>query len=253
MLWRLAPAFALTCVSTLLSAQAPAANPPAPLPSFREPQLLPSQRDFPAEGKCEKRHAEWARVSLDIGEDGAAQRVELNEASKPSVKDLATEIVREDRFAPAEKNGKSVAAHAVILVEMDVCTAKVKSPEGKKEEQVQLEAEARQTLYMPPAPPPEDPGVQRVSVRISAPVPLIIPQAKYTDEARKEGIQGEVMVSVIVDAQGMPQNPRIVRPMPAGLNEAALEAVRKYRFKPAMKDGKTPVPVMVTIAVNFRL
>ncbi len=41
--------------------------------------------------------------------------------------------------------------------------------------------------------------------------------------------------------------------MPAGLNEEALEAVGKYRFKPAMKDGETPVPVMVTIAVNFRL
>ncbi len=33
----------------------------------------------------------------------------------------------------------------------------------------------------------------------------------------------------------------------------ALEAVRKYKFKPAMKDGRTPVPVMITIEVNFRL
>jgi TonB family protein len=251
--WRLAVALVMALVSNLLLAQAPATNPPAPLASLREPQLLPSQKGFMALGKCQRKSTEWARVLLDIDEGGSPQRVELNEASRPSVKDLATDIVHEDRFAPAEKGGKPVAAHAEILVEMVVCTAKAKSPDGKKEEQAQLETEPRQTLYLPPVPPPEGPGVQRVGGHISAPVALIIPSAEYTDEARTEGIQGEVMVTVIVDAQGMPQNPRIVRPMPAGLNEAALNAVRKYRFKPAMKDGKTPVPVMVTIAVNFRL
>jgi TonB family protein len=253
MLRRLALALTVTLVSTSLPAQAPVTIPPAPTASFREAQLIPSQKDITAQGKCDKKHPEWARISVDIGEDGSAQRVELNEASKPSVKDLATEIVHEDRFAPAERGGKPVVAHAEILVEMVVCTAKVKSPDGKKEEQVQLEGEPRQTLYPLSVLPREDLAVPRVGGHISAPVALIIPIAAYTDEARREGIQGEAMITVIVDAQGMPQNPRVVRPLPAGLNETALEAVRKYRFKPAMKDGKTPVPVMVTIAVNFRL
>lgn len=51
----------------------------------------------------------------------------------------------------------------------------------------------------------------------------------------------------------MPQNPLVVKPLPAGLTEAANAAVRKYRFPPALKDGKTPVPTMITIAVNFTL
>jgi protein TonB len=38
-----------------------------------------------------------------------------------------------------------------------------------------------------------------------------------------------------------------------GLDEKALEAVRQYKFRPAMKDGKTPVAVMITVEVNFRL
>jgi outer membrane biosynthesis protein TonB len=38
-----------------------------------------------------------------------------------------------------------------------------------------------------------------------------------------------------------------------GLNQKALEAVQKYRFKLAMLDGKTPVPVMITVEVNFHL
>src|SRR5215469_12358222 len=96
-------------------------------------------------------------------------------------------------------------------------------------------------------------GLERVGGLVSAPVPLLTPEAEFSDEARRAKYQGEVMISLIVDAQGNPQNPRVVRPLGMGLDEKALEAVRKYKFKPAMKDGKNPVLVMVTIAVNFRL
>ncbi|UWZ82475.1 energy transducer TonB [Occallatibacter riparius] len=96
-------------------------------------------------------------------------------------------------------------------------------------------------------------GVYRVGGGISAPVAINAPEAEFSDEARRAKYQGEVMISLIVDAQGNPQNPRVVRPLGMGLDEKALEAVRKYKFKPALKDGRTPVPVMVTIAVNFRL
>lgn len=95
-------------------------------------------------------------------------------------------------------------------------------------------------------------GLERVGGLVSAPVPLLTPEAEFSDEARRAKYQGEVMISLIVDAQGNPQNPRVVRPLGMGLDEKALEAVRKYKFKPAMKQGK-PVPVMITIAVNFRL
>jgi len=96
-------------------------------------------------------------------------------------------------------------------------------------------------------------GVFRVGGQISAPQPLLTPEAEFSDEARRAKYQGEVMITLIVDAQGNPQNPRVVRPLGMGLDEKALEAVRKYKFKPALKDGKTPVPVIITIAVNFRL
>lgn len=96
-------------------------------------------------------------------------------------------------------------------------------------------------------------GVFRVGGQISAPVPLMTPEAEFSDEARRAKYQGEVMITLIVDAQGNPINPRVVRPLGMGLDEKALEAVRKYKFKPALKDGRTPVPVMITIAVNFRL
>jgi TonB family protein len=96
-------------------------------------------------------------------------------------------------------------------------------------------------------------GLYRVGGGVSVPVVLNDVQAEFSDEARRAKYQGVCIVSIIVDTQGNPQNPRVVRTLGMGLDEKALEAVRKYKFKPAMKDGKTPVPVMVNIEINFRL
>ncbi len=123
---------------------------------------------------------------------------------------------------------------------------------------------AQQTV--PPAPPPGataptdqtkptaviPPGLYKIGGHISAPAVIHSVEAKYTDEARRFGYQGACLISLIVDAKGHPVNVHVVRALGMGLDEKALEAVRQYRFKPAMKDGKTPVPVMVTIEVNFR-
>jgi len=95
-------------------------------------------------------------------------------------------------------------------------------------------------------------GVYRIGGGVSAPVPIFTPEAEFSDEARRAKYQGVCLISLIVDAQGNPQNPRVVRPLGMGLDEKALEAVRKYKFKPAMKGGK-PVAVMMSIEVNFRL
>jgi protein TonB len=61
-------------------------------------------------------------------------------------------------------------------------------------------------------------------------------------------VEGNILVNMIVDASGTPQNVCIVRGMGEGLNEAALRAVNQYRFKPAMEDGK---PVAFSINVEI--
>jgi protein TonB len=96
-------------------------------------------------------------------------------------------------------------------------------------------------------------GLYRVGGAVSQPVPLNNVEAEFSDEARRAKYQGVCLISVIVDIYGNPQNPRVVRALGMGLDEKALEAVRKYKFKPAMKDGKTPVPVMINVEINFRL
>jgi TonB family protein len=59
------------------------------------------------------------------------------------------------------------------------------------------------------------------------------------------------LISLIVDANGMPQSPKVVKSLSPAMDQNALEAVEKYRFKPATKNGQ-PVSVMMTIEVNFR-
>ena len=92
------------------------------------------------------------------------------------------------------------------------------------------------------------PGVSGVT----NPVPIFSPDAEFSDEARRNKYQGVCMIAIIVDAQGNPRNPRVVRSLGMGLDEKALEAVAKYRFKPALKNGK-PVAAAIWVEVNFRL
>ena len=96
-------------------------------------------------------------------------------------------------------------------------------------------------------------GIYEVGGSISAPAVLKSVEAKFSDKARRAGYQGVSLISLIVDAQSKPQNLRVVRPRGMGLDGNALEAVRRYKFKPAMKDSKTPVPAMISIEVDFRL
>jgi len=96
-------------------------------------------------------------------------------------------------------------------------------------------------------------GLAQIGGRVSAPVVIHSVEAEFSDEARRAKYQGVCLISLIVDSQGNPQNIRIARALGMGLDEKAIEAIRQYKFKPAMKDGKTPVPVMITIEVDFRL
>jgi len=95
-------------------------------------------------------------------------------------------------------------------------------------------------------------GAFRLGSGDTPPSLIYSPDPEFSDEARRSKYQGICLISVIVDVQGNPQNPRVVRALGMGLDEKALEAVRKYKFKPAMR-GRTAIPVQLTIEVNFRL
>lgn len=87
---------------------------------------------------------------------------------------------------------------------------------------------------------------------VSAPQLVFKVEPEYSEEARKAKFQGTVVLYVVVDEKGLPRDLKVVRPLGLGLDEKAVEAVIKWRFKPGYKNGR-PVAVAATIEVNFRL
>lgn len=95
-------------------------------------------------------------------------------------------------------------------------------------------------------------GPFSVGGNITAPVPIYKPEPMYSEEARKAKYQGTVVLMIIVDVQGNVTDAHVVKPLGMGLDEKALETVRTWKFKPAMRGG-VPVPVRVAVEVQFRL
>ena len=95
-------------------------------------------------------------------------------------------------------------------------------------------------------------GAFRVGNGVSAPRALETPDPEYSEEARKAKFQGVVVLWLIVGQDGKPRDIKVTRPLGMGLDQKAIEAVNKWRFEPAMKDGR-PVAVQINVEVNFRL
>jgi TonB family protein len=95
-------------------------------------------------------------------------------------------------------------------------------------------------------------GVYRVGGGVTAPQLVYKKEPEYSEEARKAKYQGTVTLYVEVDTTGKAVNIRVLHSLGLGLDEKAIEAVKQWKFRPGMKDGR-PVPVAASIEVNFRL
>ena len=103
-----------------------------------------------------------------------------------------------------------------------------------------------------PPPPPSGPQVKFIPYD-KAPVPLTPIKPVYPDIAQEAGIEGQVIVQCFIDKQGKVKETIILKGIPnTGLNESAIEALRKTRFGPA-KQPETKVGVWITIPINFTL
>ncbi|MBS1815419.1 MAG: energy transducer TonB [Acidobacteria bacterium] len=98
--------------------------------------------------------------------------------------------------------------------------------------------------------------IRRADIEGTSPLtaPRIIDQVQpeYSEEARRQKITGDVLLSFVVDVNGKPKCIQVVRPLGHGLDEKAIEAVSQWRFRPAMKEGK-PVPVQLRASVFFKI
>ena len=100
-------------------------------------------------------------------------------------------------------------------------------------------------------PPPAD-GPYRVGGNVTRPEVISQTKPVYTEMARKARLQGTVILETIIDEEGNVTNVRVLKGLPMGLDQAAVDAVSTWKFKPATFEGK-PVKVYYVLTVNFQV
>jgi protein TonB len=103
-----------------------------------------------------------------------------------------------------------------------------------------------------PAPPPAVAATAPVrwTPEMTEPVRVHAPAPRYTEAARLARLQGVVVLECVIDREGRIASIRVLRPLRLGLTEAAVAAVRQWRFVPATAEGR-PLDVIYTLTVRF--
>jgi TonB family protein len=162
-------------------------------------------------------------LSVVIGSDGVPSAIDVTSKPIPSFDDAAIAAVRSSKFEPGSVHGRAVPVQYTVFVPFI----------GK-----------------------DDPAIPVVNLfrskLISPPVPLNTVDAEYSEKARREGIEGVVLVRITITEEGTPADIRVLKGLGHGLDECAADAVSKYRFRPATVKG-IPIAVPITIAVSFHL
>lgn len=105
---------------------------------------------------------------------------------------------------------------------------------------------------VPPPPEPTELPEVIVGVNVKAPEVLLRVEPRYPEPARAAHLHGTVVVELRIDPEGEVASATVLKGLPLGLSEAALDAVRQWRFAPSTIDGQ-PVSVRYVISVIFRL
>lgn len=159
-------------------------------------------------------------VNLIVDESGSPQNVHVLRGVGMGLDEKAVEAIKQYKFKPAMENGNPVPVSLNVEVNFQVFD-KAPSP------------------------------VRKIGGGVSTPIVIHSVPPEYSPEAKAAKTEGIVLVNLIVDQQGIPQNVHVVRGLGNGLDEKAVEAVSQYRFKPAMENG-SPVRVELNVEVNFK-
>lgn len=215
-------------------------------PGVTAPELLPlNVPPFPDE-KCKKSQKESGQVVLSILVDatGTPRNVMFLRPLGTDLDKFAVLTVEADRFKPGTHEGEPVVVAQSVEVVLQTCIEEKKDDGGKKTYGLRLLSQpvqrfapeldpAAEAVLTSDEPSAEDfggttPPIERAGHGVSAPVLLRSTVPEFTDAARRAKYQGNCLISIVVDAHGMPQNIKIVRSLDYGLSEQAVEAVRRY-------------------------
>jgi TonB family protein len=169
------------------------------------------------------------KLSFDVDDHGNPVNFQVQKSSYDVWGGEAIALVSHWQFKPGTKNGVPVA----VPVTLDLAW-------GSRD----LSPTALETLKLALS----EPG-PAVTLR---PVPIFNPLPPYTEEARKAGLEGTVVISLIVGIDGSPKNLLVIKPLGMGLDDSAIQTVSTWRFQPSILNGN-PAEIPTTVEVNFRL
>jgi TonB family protein len=207
-------------------------------PGIEPPELLNAVPASYPHGASESDPPHISSLDVVVGIDGVPTNIEAMYPDPGPFEKSAIAAVRQSRFKPGTLDGKPVP----VVVRVHVPFNHRVAPVPRVVTRVGRFGDATPQLH------------NRMAVQPGYTPPQAIHTAmpEYSDQARRLKIQGNVRVSVLVNEEGVPIDPRVEKSLGYGLDEKALEAALKYQFKPAMRDGQ-PVAVRIMIEENFRL
>jgi TonB family protein len=199
-----------------------------------EPDYTPEARQHMVHGTV--------MALVRVGVDGGVQSVCALNSLADGLDLQAVNAVRKWKFQPASYDGKPVSIEIAVETEFHLAPRNLgltttaedagSSPNGGN-----TDGTDQQGLIQ------KGPGVTRPQATYS-------PAASYTEEARRARIQGDVVLNVTVAETGEVAAVTVMKGLGKGLDENAIEAVKKWKFKPGMKDGK-PVRTQIAVQVSF--
>jgi TonB family protein len=225
------------------------------------PALLPAKF---ATADCDTPLSGQLELAAIIDTSGAPRNILFLHPLGNALDALALSTLAAERFTPGQSNASPVAVAQSVSMKLEACPVHVQN--GPRSDATYLRVHAQPQLqlaatelypaevsYSNAIPGDLNGGVFRPGPDVSPPLMLLAAPIVELGSGTKAKYSGEVLLTLIVDPFGMPQNVRVTRPLGMGLDQKAMDAVRNARFKPAMFKGKQPVPVMITIAVQCRV
>jgi TonB family protein len=174
-----------------------------------------------------------------------------------TVKRTINPLLRDGKSGVIEfdpSNAPGSAQFAFIGTPPSFCLA-FPVPDGAQQQKLRLKfghIEFKLEEATPPRPVASPTGVFTVGGGVAEPQPTYTVLPEYSDEGRRARIQGTVELLIIVNADGSVQPSSVRRSLGYGLDEKAIEAVKKWNFTPGKKDG-VPVPTLTSVSMNFSL
>jgi TonB family protein len=232
------------------------------------PEILPVAPPVFSGDKCKEKLNGEVSISFLVDTSGRSRNLVFLKPLGSDLDMVALRILAADRFKPATRDGVSVVVEQSAEIKLRGCVEQYQDSTGRAAYRLRLSSMPQQTFKNTANPPEEavltsasssptdlsgssSPSYQ-VGGAVSAPVLLIAPAPDYTLKARQAKISGMCVIAAIVDANGMPQKIEVKRSFDPELDQNAMAAVSRYRFKPARVDGQA-VPVLINIQVKFQI